>query len=33
MKTTNTKIILTMKRRNKLTHDRNNENLLQNRKL
>ena len=28
-----TKIILTTKRRNKLTHDRNNENLLQNRKL
>ena len=31
MKTT--KNILIMKRRNKLTHDRNNENLLQNRKL
>ena len=27
------KIILTMKRRNLLTHDRNNKNLLYNRKL
>ena len=33
MKTTNIKIILTKRRRNLLAHDRNNENLLQNRKL